>query len=161
MVSLFFYGCIKKIHAIMKSSNLRKLGDYYMAETKQININLPKVISGSIDDFIHYGDNWDIFPHKYNEEHDANNVVDINKTTLIKFLYSVYGDKETDIAEYIADSIDENNEPNMFISIRTDNPELIHNHKNVTYPLICAMVYMGIPIANYFDGRQLIDRYLY
>ena len=120
-----------------------------MAETKQININLPKVISGSIDDFIHYGDNWDIFPHKYNEEHDANNVVDINKTTLIKFLYSVYGDKETDIAEYIADSIDENNEPNTFISIRTDNPELI-----------CAMVYRGIPIANYFDGRQLIDRYL-
>lgn len=130
-----------------------------MTETKQININLPKVISGSIDDFITYGDGWDIMPHEFNQQHDAKNVVDINKTTLIKFLYSVYGNKETDVAEYIADSIEEHNEPTTFVSIRTDNPELIHNHKDVTYALICAMVYMGIPISNYFDGRQLVDAY--
>lgn len=125
--------------------------------TKQINISLPDVVLSSIDDFLTYGDGWDIEPHRYNIKHGAKAVVDITKTACIKFLYSAYGDKETDVAEYIYDSITENDEPSSFISIRTDNPELIEHHTEAAYAIICAMVWMGIPITDYFDGRQVIE----
>lgn len=125
--------------------------------TKQINISLPDIVLSSIDDFLTYGDGWDIEPHKYNVQHGAKTVVDITKTACIKFLYSAYGDKETDVAEYIYDSITENDEPTTFISIRTNNPELIANHTDAAYAIVKAMVWMGIPITDYFDGRQVIE----
>lgn len=125
--------------------------------TKQINISLPTVVLASIDEFLTKGDGWDIIPHKYNQEHHAEQVVDITKTACIKFLYSAYGNKETDIAEYIHDTMTETDEPTTFISIRTNNPELIKNHNNAAYAIICAMVWMGIPILDYFDGKHLSD----
>lgn len=127
--------------------------------TKQINISLPNVIIASIDDFLEHGDGWDIVPHKYNVDHDADVTVDITKTACIKFLYSAYGDKDTDIAEYLYDSITENDEPSTFISIRTTNPELIAHHNDAAYAIVKAMVWMGIPIDGYFDGRQVIEDY--
>ena len=63
-----------------------KEGKHKFMATKQININLPKVILSSIDDFLQYGDGWGIEPHKYNIKHNADVVVDITKTACIKFL---------------------------------------------------------------------------
>lgn len=134
-----------------------KEGKHKFMATKQINISLPNVVLSSIDDFLQYGDGWDIEPHKYNIKHNADVVVDITKTACIKFLYSAYGDKETDVAEYIYDSITENDEQCTFISIRTSNPELIANHTEAAYAIVKAMVWMGIPITDYFDGRQVIE----
>lgn len=127
-----------------------------MTERHQINVGLPEIVIDSLDHFIQYGDKWDIEPSPDLKKYHPNvPTLDISRTTLIRYLLTAYGHKTTEIGDLINAEIVSNHEPLRFITVRTEHPELVENRGTRQYRLISAMVYMGIPILHYFDGRNI------
>lgn len=121
-------------------------------DIKRVGIPVEKILLDSLDDYIEKGDGWDI-----EEEDKFGPTVDINRSALIRFLISAYGEKETFESGCIIDHLYQTQTDIVHITVNSSNTCIKNDTpKGRKHNLVHAMVYVGIPIRNFFDGRNLL-----
>lgn len=123
----------------------------------QVNIHLPVVVMHALDDYIRYGNNADIIQREYPENpFDNEDALDINRSSLIRFLLSGFGHRESAVSRSLNAILDRPSEPKQYVTVRSKHPAVIVQPTRRNHRLINAMVHLGIPIDGLFDGDELI-----
>lgn len=125
-------------------------------QSSQIQLGLPEPLLIAIDSYIQYGDTWDMETDTNIEKQfpDAPKL-DATRASIIKFIMSAYSNKMSDKARILYSEIRKDYPYHKYITLRSAHPSILLEPKTRAFRLICAMVYMGIPIPGYFDGRKL------
>lgn len=125
-------------------------------QSSQIQFCIPEIILNALDVFIQDGDGWDMeLDPTIRSVYEDMPMLDIPRSTLIKFCITSYGNKKSDVASKIVQKIKKDSLPQMYITIRSSHPQILQNPEKRMEKLICAMVYIGIPIYPYFDGKKI------
>ena len=124
---------------------------------------MPLVLIDSVDDYIHNGDLLDHVHQRVTapvEQSDLNDdELDVKPLALMRLLITLYGDQFTPEADYlISDLIPYETEHKKMkrMTVRSSNAHLVACRVNFVQCLIRAMVWVGIPIMGYFDGKHVL-----
>lgn len=125
-------------------------------QSSQIQLGLPEPLLTALDSYIEHGDTWDMEPDLYIEKnYPIAPKLDATRASIIKFIMSAYSNKVSDKARALYSEIRKDYPYYKYITLRSAHPSILLEPKTRAFRLICAMVYMGIPIPGYFDGRKL------